>query len=109
MRRENGERNKRFLFQHRLTLSLFCYARYILDGYFLNVFLCVCLCGGSTTISCLSQLCCIFYACISYKLSSRFQKCHVIEFVSEIHFSIIQTVHFDKINGNSINIDYLNV
>lgn len=29
--------------------------------------------------------------------------------ISEIHFSIIQTVHFDKINGNSINIDYLNV
>lgn len=51
MRRENGERNKRFLFQHRLTLSLFCYARYILDGYFLNVFLCVCVCVVAVLLS----------------------------------------------------------
>lgn len=69
------------------------------------MYVCVCVCVVAVLLSH------VFLSYVVYFMHVYHINYHHgdIEFVSEIHFSIIQTVHFDKINGNSINIDYLNV
>lgn len=74
------------------------------------MYFCVCVCVVAVLLSHVFLSYVVYFIHVYHiNYHQGFRNAMLLNLLARFIFSIIQTVHFDKINGNSINIDYLNV